>query len=499
MTIEYWSAALPRIAAEEVEARRRWLPAAERLRAWGPAVGLYLPDALAEWWPFAGSDARVLKLHLEDPESGGREIVLDHFPVRIGRGESCALQLPHAAVSTEHAELQVERGVVCVIDLRSTNGTRRNGEVLPVLSPVPVSPGDQLQLGPFVLTLLGFEAPPPEENVAAFRATPLQPRGDSDPFAALSHPTDRWLRVQWAGETGWVRVPAPWIRACWRRAAEVVQDDAGEIDPMEEGVAQFVLYQVARGLGERLRQPVEVGGWMTPPEARSAAADGDWLHSDVWISSPTAEIPTSLLFPVREGPAAAGPRWDDLAWPARVCLGLIRLKVSEWRQVEPGDALLPDVFWPTAWLGGGKAGVDMGPAYVRVSRFWHAGRLLRSDAGAKLRLEKLWLPTPGGDWLMPDEDALPSEAQSLSVQDLELQVVIELERFPATVGEIQRWRDGEILTLPHGPSDPVRLVVETGMQRRVLGEGRVVLVNGKLGIEILRILTQLQDTRPEPA
>jgi flagellar motor switch/type III secretory pathway protein FliN len=40
-------------------------------------------------------------------------------------------------------------------------------------------------------------------------------------------------------------------------------------------------------------------------------------------------------------------------------------------------------------------------------------------------------------------------------------------------------------------------VVETGMQRRVLGEGRVVLVNGKLGIEILRILTQLQDTRPE--
>jgi type III secretion system YscQ/HrcQ family protein len=496
MTIEYWSAALPRVAAEEIEVRRRWLPSAERLRSWGPAVAQHLPDALGEWWPFAAPDASVLRLHLEEPESGGREIVLDHFPVRIGRGESCPLQLPHPAVSTEHAELQVERGVVCVMDMRSTNGTKRNGEPVPVLTPVPLAPGDQLQLGPFVLTLLGFEAPGREASVTGFRATPLAPRTDDDPFAALSHPTDRWLRVQWSGETGWVRVGAPWIRACWRRAADVVQDAAGEIDPMEEGVAQFVLSQVARGLGERIRQPVEVGGWMTPSEAREAAADREWLHSDVWISSAAAEVPSSLLFPVREVPREDAPRFDDLAFAVRVTLGFIRLKVSEWRQVEAGDALLPDVFWPTAWLGGAAA-AEIGPAYLRVSRFWHAGRLLRSQAGVKLRLEKLWLPTPGGDWLMPDEDALPSEAQSLPVQDLELQVVIELERFSSTVGEIQRWRQGEILTLPHGPADPVRLVVETGMQRRVLGEGRVVLVNGKLGIEILRILTQLQDTRPE--
>jgi flagellar motor switch/type III secretory pathway protein FliN len=99
---------------------------------------------------------------------------------------------------------------------------------------------------------------------------------------------------------------------------------------------------------------------------------------------------------------------------------------------------------------------------------------------------------------MAEEDS-PGEAQSLPVQDLELQIAIELERFPVTVRELQRWRVGEVLALRQGPADPVRLVVETGLQRRVLAEGRVVLLNGKLGVEILRILTQIEDGRREPS
>jgi flagellar motor switch/type III secretory pathway protein FliN len=175
-----------------------------------------------------------------------------------------------------------------------------------------------------------------------------------------------------------------------------------------------------------------------------------------------------------------------------VCLGLIRLKAGDWRQVEPGDALIPDAWWPGEWMNAGAA--DLGPAFVRVRRWWHRGRLLRSEAGVKLRLDDPWLRAPGGDWLMAEEDSLPGDPQSLPLHDLELQVAIELDRFPVTVGELQRWRTGEILNLRQGPDDPVRLVVETGLARRVLAEGRVVVVNGKLGIEIQKILTQFQDT-----
>ena len=68
-------------------------------------------------------------------------------------------------------------------------------------------------------------------------------------------------------------------------------------------------------------------------------------------------------------------------------------------------------------------------------------------------------------WGIPprgEDDALGAATpSSLPVDDLELQVAIELDRFPVTLGELQRWREGEVLNLRQGPSDPVRLVVET--------------------------------------
>jgi flagellar motor switch/type III secretory pathway protein FliN len=79
------------------------------------------------------------------------------------------------------------------------------------------------------------------------------------------------------------------------------------------------------------------------------------------------------------------------------------------------------------------------------------------------------------------------------VQDLELLVSVELDRFPVTLAELQRWRAGEVVSLRRAPSETVSLVVETGAQRRVLAEGRVVVVEGRLAVEVVRLLTRLED------
>jgi flagellar motor switch protein FliM len=94
---------------------------------------------------------------------------------------------------------------------------------------------------------------------------------------------------------------------------------------------------------------------------------------------------------------------------------------------------------------------------------------------------------------MSDEDVRAPEPSALGVQDLELLVSIELDRFPVTLAELQRWRPGEIVNLRRAPSDTVSLVVETGAQRRVLAEGRVVVVGDRLGVEVVRLLTRLED------
>jgi flagellar motor switch/type III secretory pathway protein FliN len=96
-----------------------------------------------------------------------------------------------------------------------------------------------------------------------------------------------------------------------------------------------------------------------------------------------------------------------------------------------------------------------------------------------------------------DDNPLPG-TELLPVDDLELQVAVELERFPVALRDLESWRVGEVLRLRQGPGDPVRLVMETGLQRRVVAEGRVVLVEGRLGIELLRILATLPPGAPQP-
>ena len=98
---------------------------------------------------------------------------------------------------------------------------------------------------------------------------------------------------------------------------------------------------------------------------------------------------------------------------------------------------------------------------------------------------------------MSDEHAGPPPA-TLGIEDLELLVTVELDRFPVTLAELQRWRPGEVVSLRRTPSDTVRLVMETGAQRRVLAEGRVVAVGDRLGVEVVRLLARLED-EPGPA
>jgi EAL domain-containing protein (putative c-di-GMP-specific phosphodiesterase class I) len=57
-----------------------------------------------------------------------QEILIDPLPFTIGRQPGCSLQLNYRTISGQHAELQIERGQLWVIDRKSTNGTYVNGQ-----------------------------------------------------------------------------------------------------------------------------------------------------------------------------------------------------------------------------------------------------------------------------------------------------------------------------------------------------------------------------------
>ena len=488
-----WSEVLPRLTAWEVECRRRGGAAAQRLRPWGPRLRSALSPALAGLWPFSAGDAWELRAVLEKPETPRQELTLDEFPLRIGRAGGCALQLPDPAVSSEHAEIQVEEGRAFVMDLRSTNGTRRNGEPLAPLTPVELAAGDRLEIGPFALEVDRICRAGVDPAAIEVRASGPWLRGRDDVFAG-AHAADRWARVRWAGETAFLKVSAPWMRAAWRRTGEGGDEGAG-LSPLEEGAAQFVLTEVARRLEDRIDGPVELGGWLSPAEAARVVEDEPvWLEYDAWVRAVSTEAPVTVLVPAGEPPPPPGlEAWGFLEWPASACLGRLSVRARDWNRLEAGDALVPDWWWAGTKL---PARGEWGEAWLHVGSTWHGGRFRLSEAGAKLQLDSTWRSAPGGERPMSDEDAPPPA--TLGIEDLELLVTVELDRFPVTLAELKRWRPGEVVSLRRTPSDTVRLVMETGAQRRVLAEGRVVVVGDRLGVEVVRLLTRLED-EPGPA
>ena len=70
----------------------------------------------------------------------------------IGRVSSCDLRIPLSAVSRNHCEIHAERGTMKLRDLNSSNGTFHNGTR--VRREVSLNPGDRIQIGPVLFTLV---------------------------------------------------------------------------------------------------------------------------------------------------------------------------------------------------------------------------------------------------------------------------------------------------------------------------------------------------------
>jgi DNA-binding winged helix-turn-helix (wHTH) protein len=68
----------------------------------------------------------------------------------VGRSPEAAVWLDVPGVSREHARVTIEGNIATLEDLGSRNGTCRNGER--VLAPVAIGDGDQLQIGPVLMT-----------------------------------------------------------------------------------------------------------------------------------------------------------------------------------------------------------------------------------------------------------------------------------------------------------------------------------------------------------
>ncbi|MEM6930478.1 MAG: FHA domain-containing protein, partial [Myxococcota bacterium] len=144
-------------------------------------------------------------------------VPLDGGPVTLGRGPTNAVVLPDPGVSTHHALLAWEHGQLVVRDLQSTNGTHVGGQV--VVGARPVSPGDEIRLGPTARIRIVEGTLP---AVPAGLPQTERPTGEALPYRLILH--DLAFRAELGDSTGQVTFRAANQVALLYRLAEADGD-----------------------------------------------------------------------------------------------------------------------------------------------------------------------------------------------------------------------------------------------------------------------------------
>ena len=120
-------------------------------------------------------------------ESWTYEIPAGSEEISIGRQAGVDILLEHQQISRKHAVLRCTATECQIVDLKSANGTRVNGQKLTARVPVVLEPGDSIQIGGFNLDFeqVPIEAPLEEAEPAeppAFEEEPLFGAGPEIPL-----------------------------------------------------------------------------------------------------------------------------------------------------------------------------------------------------------------------------------------------------------------------------------------------------------------------------
>ena len=73
-------------------------------------------------------------------------------------------------------------------------------------------------------------------------------------------------------------------------------------------------------------------------------------------------------------------------------------------------------------------------------------------------------------------------------RELEVVIAFELDRISVPLEEISSWDEGATVQLDRSPNDHVKILLRQGKGARLLGYGRAIVVDDKLGIQIQKWL-----------
>ena len=122
-----------------------------------PQSARYIRTVTRYGYAFHGEARPTTQAGVFSPTRSGPRVIssrgewlLSEGPNVVGRDRDCAIRIDSVELSRRHAQVVMKDGIATVEDLGSKNGTHVNG--LPVVQPVALKDGDQIEVGSVTMT-----------------------------------------------------------------------------------------------------------------------------------------------------------------------------------------------------------------------------------------------------------------------------------------------------------------------------------------------------------
>jgi type III secretion system YscQ/HrcQ family protein len=424
--------------------------------------------------------------------SKAQQYRLPNPSILLGRSNDNNVVLKSPLVSKKHAEI-FRRGVEYYLkDLNSNNGTALNDVKLTSGSDVSLRNDDVVRIDPFEI-IVGL----PQEVVRR----PLTINMNSIRVARQNRSKGHicvFFQVQPSNQTGALLIEQQVAR--WMVQKILTGQHDSSVSPWTEIEAGFLEYLAARLLST-INPLIQNNRLMLESAEMEESAFQSWLSkqsscielaltadTEIGLAYAFLYLPETLF---SDSGAVSVPTdflgradWlKKLPYTFSIQLGASFLSADQISLLENGDIILLDR--AQIKLTDGK---PQGKAELRSNRLRRgaiSGSLDYVDGKAKLTIEALF---EEGLKAMADANKKAEGQQTAGTEgvlsSIEIPVIVEFARLNFTLDELSVLKQGQIIEIAKSQPD----VVDLSVDGKVIANGKLVDVEGKMGVRILKIL-----------
>lgn len=417
-----------------------------------------------------GVELKLTQTHMVETESAEQTLAFgSKNEIFLGRGSENDVVMPAKAISNRHARIALGESKATLEDLGGKLGTYLWDKRLAPNTPQSLQDGDQFSIFPYRyrVSLTRRWAPASAISLTGWRSQACR---RADFSASMPAGWRQFMLTSYPdGDHSLLDLSADFQRVIVDRLLEPLGIERPRMTvPSDDALVGFVMLAMLERVNRTLQFPMQFSFARSLTHQASDNTRGIALSAALRFGGLSGQVRIFLPFSLLErqlqkGSTQAEKKFPDgLSWHFPISAGFVDLTPDEMTQVGLGDILVLETasqaLFPNDFRKGWQVSEDAGNlGHYRFDKYFEGGTPLETTEDV----------SEGG--VKPDLGALP----------LRLHVIVGEKEF--TLAEIQSLVPGTIVELEILKSDPVRLMVNG----KVLGEGELVDVEGKLAVKVL--------------